>query len=531
MKRKIIFTLSVVFLTCISGYAALYINEVNSTGKWIEIYNSGDDMVDVNGYTIIRNNNDGAVGESTIQEVALIPSKGFLVLYQGGAVAPPIYGAIGCLTHGISSDKFMNAILKDDRGVVVNTFDIGNPQTVTVSGGKSWARATDGAASIVALDPTPGESNTSSPSFSDLKIYINEVNSTGKWIEIYNDEAYTVNIERYTVTRYNNDGAAGIAAIPLGTRIESKGFLVLYQSGEGSPVNGAIECLPYGISTDKFMSATLRDDENRIVNTFSIGNPQTVPVSGGKSWARATDGATNIAALDPTPRMSNTASLLPSDLKIYINEVNSNGKWIEIYNDEAYTVNVEGYTVARYNNDDVAGIVTIPPGTRIASKKFLVLYQNGEESPVNGAIGCLSYGISTDKFMSVILRDDDYRIVDIFNIGDPQTVIVSGGRSWAREPDGAAKIAALAPTPGLRNDGLTNLISGEPDNVLAYIHAGTLMLPEKTSCVQLYSVSGMLVLSRDVTTTSVDLTNLPKGFYLVKLTISGVSYTQKIVLY
>ena len=290
MKRKLLFILSLILLTGFSGYAKLYINEVNSTGKWIEIYNSGENTVNVEGYFVVRNNNDGTSRVATLPAKTTIAPKGFLVLFQGSAVYPPIEGAIDCMDFGISTDKFMSAVLKNSQGNPVDDFDIGNPQTVTVSSGKSWARETDGAETIVALEPTPGKPNNSSQTYSNLNIYINEVNSTGKWIEIYNDEANPINLGGYTITRYNNDGAAGIATLPANVVIASKGFLVIYEGPANngtspSPVAGAIDCMPYGISSDKFMRATLRDKQWNIVDeTFNIGDPQTVTVIGGKSW-------------------------------------------------------------------------------------------------------------------------------------------------------------------------------------------------------------------------------------------------------
>ena len=533
---KTIFTLIFVFSACISGYADLYINEVNSTGKWIEIYNSGENEVDMKGYYIVRNNNDGAANTAVIPPGIIIASKGFLVLYQGSDASSPVEGAIDCLPYGISSDKFMNAILKDNRGNVIDdSFDIGDPQTVTVNGGKSWARETDGAAAIAALEPTPGKSNVALLLPSELKIYVNEVNSTGKWIEFYNDEEDAVDMGRFTIIRNNNNGVVRIAVLPAGTTIASKGFLVIYQgSAAFSPVEGAVDCLTYGISSERFMNVILKDDQGCVVDdSFDIGNPQTVSVSRGKSWARETDGAAAIAALEPTPGKSNAAILLPSELKIYVNEVNAAGKWIEFYNDEEKEVNMGRYTVTRNNNDDGVSIAAIPPGTILTPKGFLVIYQGGAVfSPVEGAVDCLTYGISSDKFMDVILKDDQGCIVDdSFDIGNPQKVTVSDDKSWARETDGAATITALDPTPGSRNNIPTKLFENlKSKNTLASVYAGTLRLPEKTSHIQLYDVSGNLVLSRIVTAISIDLNDLPKGFYVAKMIISNKIFTQKIVL-
>ena len=539
MKRKLLFTLSVVFLTGISVYANLYVNEVNSTGKWIEIYNSGENTVAVGGYTVTRYNNDGAVASATLPAGTALAPKGFLVLYQGSVVAPPVAGAVDCLPFGISSDKFISVVLKTNQGDVVDNFDIGDPQTVKVSSGKSWARETDGDETIVALEPTPGKPNSSPPAYSDLAIFINEVNSTGKWIEIYNDEANAVNMGGYTVTRYNNDGAAGIASIPAGVYVASKGFLVIYEGPASggtspSPVEGAYDCMPYGISSEKFMRATLRDNQGKIIDeSFDIGNPQTVLVSSGKSWAREADGKEIIAALEPSPGKPNDAPPSYSQLKIYINEVNSTGKWIEIYNDEPNAVDVGEYTVTRYNNDGAVGIASLPLGTAIASKRFLVIYQGSAAvAPVAGALDCMDYGISSDKFMRATLRDNQGNIVDeTFNIGDPQQVKVSDGESWAREPDGSPDIKAQNPSPGSKNAVPYSISKNFPtENPLVFVFAGMLSVPENTSSIQLYSVSGSLVLNRKITAASLNLTDLPKGFYIVKLTISDKVFTQKIVL-
>jgi hypothetical protein len=529
----------------------VYVNEVNSDGKWIELYNSGNTEVNVGGYTVTRYNNDGAIGDAIIPAGTTIASKGFLVIFQGpasgGTASSPVEGAIDCMPYGISAAKFMSAILKSNIGEVIDgTFDIGNPQEVIVSGMLSWARKTDGAIEIVPLEPTPGKSNTSTPPGpSDLKIYINEVNSTGKWIELYNDEDQDINVGWFTVTRNNNDGATSKATIPAGTTIASKGFLVIYQGVNSggtatSPVEGAIDCMPYGISSDKFENAILKDNNGSIVdNTFDLGYPQSVTVSGGKSWGRQTDGGAVIAALDPTPGISNTSSIGPcfSDLKIYINEVNSDGKWIEFYNDEDQAEDIGLFTVTRNNNDGATSMVAIPEGTVIASKGFLVIYQGVNSggtapSPVEGAIDCLTYGISATKFMNAILKDVQGCIVDnTFDIGNPQEVIVSGTLSWARETDGATNIVALTPTPGARNDQPYSIKESKTNNISVFVYAEILNLPEKTSNIQLYGISGNLVLSRNTTTTtSIDLTNLPKGFYIVKLMVSGESYTQKIIL-
>ena len=532
MIKRIFITLTLVLATCIGLRAELYVNEVNSSGKWIELYNDGDTDVDVGGYTVIRYNNDYTNNTATIPAETTIAAKGFIILFQSGSGAP-VTGAIDCLPYGISSDKFFSATLQDKAGNVVDdSFEIGFPQRVVVTEGRSWARETDGGRDIAVMEPTPGRSNTSEVlQPSELKIFINEVNSTGKWIEIYNDEDKEVDLEGYTLARYNNDNAIAQIALPAGTIIAAKGFLVLFQGTAAfSPVEGAIDCMTFGISSDKFRYVVLRDTDSRLVdNTFDIGFPQTVTVGNGKSWARESDGGATIAAFEPTPGKSNTSKVEVSGLKIFINEVNSTGKWIEIYNDEDEAIDLGGYTVARNNNDGGTNVAYIPEGTTIRAKGFVTLYQGGVAvSPVDGAIDCLPYGISTDRFMNVILKDAQGRIVDnTFDIGNPQTVAVFDGASWARKTDGGATIIASEPTPGENNDLISAVEFIKKEDIRTYVYAGTLYLPENTTFIQLYTMSGKLMMSRGMNGTSLVLPPLPKGVYIVILN-NGIG--QKIVL-
>jgi hypothetical protein len=218
-------------------------------------------------------------------------------------------------------------------------------------------------------------------------------------------------------------------------------------------------------------------------------------------------------------------------LKLFINEVNSTGKWIEIYNDEDKDVDLGGFTVVRYNNDGGIDMAYIPKGTAIAAKGFVTLYQEGVVSPAKDAIECLPYGISSDRLKQVILKDNLNRIVDdTFDIGFPQTVVVSDGASWARKTDGHTTIVAIAPTPNQKNDLLTAVEIIQKEDIRAYIYAGTLYLPANTSFIQLYSTSGKLILSREMNSTSMTPTTLPQGVYIVRMTVSEIVYTQKIII-
>ena len=524
----------------------VFVNEVNSTGKWIEFYNDENVTVDLSGFNVIRTNNDGT-NNFYLPAKTTIAAKGFLVIFQGpksGGTSPsPVNGALDCMPFGISTDRFLSVVLVDTKGLYTDkTFNIGDPQTVTVTGGKSWARETDGAKNIVALDPTPGNPNSNELTPSEYKIFVNEVNSTGKWIEFFNGSDKEVNMGEFTITRSNYDGTS-VASIPSSAKIAPKGFLVIYEGTASggtspSPVEGAIDCMTFGISTDRFMNVVLRDNKGLIAdNTFDIGYPQTVTVSSGKSWARETDGAKKILALEPTPGKSNSTQLPHSDLKIFINEVNSTGKWIEIYNSEDKVVNVGGFTVIRNNNDGGMSVAPIPAGKTIAPKGFLVLYQGTASggtspSPVDGAIDCLTYGISSDRFMSAVLKDNNGLLVDeSFDIDNPQKVQVTGSESWARKTDGSSEIVAQKATPGLPNNTYTNLnpVEIERENIFASIHGGVLWLPEKTTSVKMYGISGNLVLDKEITDTSIDLSGLQKGFYVVRMVVSGKVYGRKVV--
>ena len=145
---------------------------------------------------------------------------------------------------------------------------------------------------------------------------------------------------------------------------------------------------------------------------------------------------------------------------------------------------------------------------------------------------CLTHGISATSFMSAALFDSDGAIVDdSFDIGNPQTVTVADGKSWARKYDGSTSIIAASPTPGATSITTTTSINAEITNTLASVSNGILYLPEGTSGVQLFNISGNLILSQSaITDASLDLNYIPKRLYVVKLTISGKTVIQKLAL-
>lgn len=140
------------------------------------------------------------------------------------------------------------------------------------------------------------------------KVSINEVcakgapigtwNPTGSdWIELYNGEAADVDLSGYRINDSAKQPFADAIALPKGTKISAKGYLIIYfnHNGAGSPN------IDKGLSGDE--AATLFHVSGKTVDmvNWEVGDS---PVGG--SWGRDPDGSSVFKTFDkPTPGKPN----------------------------------------------------------------------------------------------------------------------------------------------------------------------------------------------------------------------------------
>ena len=164
--------------------------------------------------------------------------------------------------------------------------------------------------------------------------------------------------------------------------------------------------------------------------------------------AGATDGAADGSSA------ADTADVVVP--KLFINEVvakaakgdpaNPTGSdWLELYNDGAEEVDLTGCRILDSAKKPFDSGFTLPPGTKIGAKGFLVVFFNhdGAGTPV------IDKGLAADE--AATLWDSTGKMLDQVNweTGDaPQ------GNSWGRVPDGSKVFKTMTkPTPGAANEG------------------------------------------------------------------------------
>jgi|SRR5574344_389095 hypothetical protein len=112
-----------------------------------------------------------------------------------------------------------------------------------------------------------------------------------------------------------------------------------------------------------------------------------------------------------------------SDIKI--NEVNSDGKYIEIYNTSDKAVVISGIKFAKnasdaYFVDGTAATIQVAEGTKLGAKSYAIMGCKGTDLSADAAaagamyLGTSTTGLSGKKSLLVILQDKDGKTVDSF---------------------------------------------------------------------------------------------------------------------
>ncbi len=158
----------------IAGKGEVYINEVNSEAKYIELYNASSEAADLSGWTIRKNGEnplDNAEGTGTyaVAKGTILPAKGYAVLNCKGKTELYEGVDLGTSASGISGKKSILLELVDAEGNYVDHFV--NTATKPAAESDTWdgdvehtfeiaARMPDGTKWWVVNAATPGAANS-----------------------------------------------------------------------------------------------------------------------------------------------------------------------------------------------------------------------------------------------------------------------------------------------------------------------------------------------------------------------------------
>ena len=434
------------------------VDELGAHEDWIEIYNGGAVPVDIGGMYLTDNLNNRTLWQipTTNPAQSTIPANGFLLLWADNEPAQGVRHLNLKLSKG--GEQIGLAIIDGVSTVVLDSLTFGS-QTDDVSTG----RYLDGSVNIRTFTtPTPGQSNKLGFA---TGLYINEflagnvnglVDEAGDhedWIEIYNSNIMPVDIGgMYITDNLTNPLLFQIPTTnPAATTIPAHGFVILWADAELA--EGPLHITPkLGKGGEQLGLTQVIGNDQQFLDSFTFG-AQTDDISQG----RYPDGNAFQRFFNaPTPGMPN---LIPFISGLYINEflaenTSSSGivdefgeanDWIEIYNSNTETVNLEGKYLT--NNLGNPTLWQIPSGqpevTSIPAKGFLKLWADNQTaqgplhlgfqlSEINGEIGLVER-IGTD----VNFIDSTHYFNQVTNI------------SLGRYPDGSENFVDFsAPSPG-----------------------------------------------------------------------------------
>ena len=310
-------------------YSVLRLNELNGNDKFIEIYNTSDEPINLNGVYIEKDGTQNWLADNTVK----IDAGGYLLLYsedvtiEGAAQAG--YPESLTFHSGLSAKKNVRIQLFSPAGVSIDDFNLTNidandpayipaPASYSRNADGNWyyADATPGAANVdgmVAVLGLEGGDTPEPPVGPDYtNIVLNELNGTDKFIEIYNKGDMDLSLEGMYIMK--DDYVAGATWIADATVVvPAHGYVLLYSEDVQIDMPDYPESLIFhsGLSSKKTVRITLFMPDGTVRDEFTRGTTgewgQTISDVKPQSFARIPDGG-DWKLTDATPGAANPAT-------------------------------------------------------------------------------------------------------------------------------------------------------------------------------------------------------------------------------
>ena len=308
-------------------YSVLRLNELNGNDKFIEIFNTGADPINLNGVYIEKDGNQNWAADNTVK----IEAGGYLLLYSEDVQADmPDYPEALIFHSGLSAKKNVRIQLFTPAGVSIDDFNLTNIDAndpAYIPAPASYSRNADG--NWYYADATPGAENvdgkiavqgleggvTPEPPTPDepdyTNIVLNELNGDAKFIEIYNKGDMDLSLEGMYIMK--DDYVAGATwTADANVVAPAHGYVLLYSEDVQADMPEYPENLIFhsGLSAKKTIRMTLFMPDGSVRDEFTRGTTgewgQTISNVAPQSYARIPDGG-DWKLADPTPGTANPA--------------------------------------------------------------------------------------------------------------------------------------------------------------------------------------------------------------------------------
>ncbi len=428
---------------------------------WIELYNSSDKDIDLEGYSLTDKVDKR---DRFIFPSFTIKSGEYLVIYASGKNTIDSANRIIHLPYSINAQK-EDVLLYDKAGEL-----LGHIQIENMSENISCGLDQDGN-TVFFKTPTPGKANseiTDAPSGnvpsgeinSDIKIYINEyatkdsitlADETGEyssWAELYNYGEEEVSLAGFSLS--DNPGDPAKWTFPNVT-IPAGEYLIVFMSGsekaytEGGELHASFNLSGKEEKLSLFTSSGALVDSLPVydlTSNLTYGRTAADP-SSLKFFPKATPGTANtITGFDQIE-----SAKYPQNKEIAFSEVAavnttfpekvSSKKqpakrydYIELYNPSEHSLNLKGYTISKGSsaeNSYTFSDISVDP------KSYFIIFCGAEENKTENGYPYIKIGLGRYG-ESLYIKDPGGTVVDSMKSGQLSEG-TSSGRISMTDPD------------------------------------------------------------------------------------------------
>jgi len=348
-------------------------------------------------------------------------------------------------------------------------------------------------------------------------------NEYEQWFEIFNPNAFQVNLANYYLSVNGNPLQWRIAADNPGkTVIPSNGFKIIWCDED--VLDGATHSpftLPLGGGT-----ITLSSPDALIeFDAYPYSS-----IDADKSWGRQTDGASlSITFNAATPTMTNSLTFIEPAM-LYINEILSANQtgitdeagqledWFEIYNPNDFPVNIGGYYIS--DNPEIRNKwrvpVDFPDSVTIPANGWLLFW--ADDDTQQGVLHT-NFKLRNNQEFLGIFGADGFSIADEISweyIFPDQSLgrFTDGGSNWVQFSE---------TTPKTSNNGSIVKVENLNDSDLRVFPNPTQdrLVFSRIVDVRIYTIDGQLIISENQVNV-LDVQNWSNGIYLLKTSYGEV---------
>ena len=346
------------------------INEVESSDAddgpdWVEIYNYGDEAVDISGWYILDSDGEDHLSETTpLADGTTLEAGAVLVLEEG-------------TDFDFGLGKSDTVSLYDADGNLVDEYSWSGHADGT------YQRVPDGTGDFVDAEPTKGELNSAAEEEEEEASYtvaINEVNSApDDWVEIYNYGDEAVDISGWYILDNDPEGNAD-KTTPLadGTTLEAGAFYVFVQNTD----------FTFGIGSED--AITLYDADGNAIDTVSWTEHASYNGDAAQaSLGRYPDGTGDFTITKETQGEAN--AVYSSAAGLVLNEIyyvgDASTDWVELYNPTDEAIDLSGVVISGTNGSytfdgtsiEAGAFLVVKVDFDLADADTLTITQDGEE--------------------------------------------------------------------------------------------------------------------------------------------------------